>query len=102
MTSDTIADRFDNVRQRFEARLDALSADIRLFEARLDSFAQDNRRRAEEELETLRARRDDLRRRLGEAQDSASDAAADLEEGLEKAWSDIAQALDKARDRFKS
>ncbi|MCC5861202.1 MAG: coiled coil domain-containing protein [Gammaproteobacteria bacterium] len=87
--------------EKAKARLDQWEADIDRLKAKAEETQADSRIEYQHQLEALRAKRDEARRKLREAQDSSDDAWDDIKSGLDKAWDSIGKAFESARSRFK-
>ena len=87
-------------RQKLEARLDQWRAEIDKLEAKAVEAGADARIEYRDQLETLRGKQAEARRKLSELDDATSDAWQDLKGGIERAWTDLGDAVKKATQRF--
>ncbi|MGQ4878140.1 hypothetical protein ACOJCM_06155 [Billgrantia sp. LNSP4103-1] len=91
--------RRDEFIQRMKAQLDEWNAEIDALAARARQASTEAQARYQDDIERLRRRRDETRRRLEELQ-YASEAAWDaLQQGLDDAWELMRKALRDAQRR---
>jgi len=96
-----MATREDYVKQ-LSARLERWKEEIRSLEARIRG-AKDagEKARHERDLEEVRDKERQARRRLDEVKAASEEAWQDLRQGAERVWKSVDDALHKARSRFK-
>lgn len=87
-------------RQKLEARLDQWRAEIDKLEAKAAEARADARIEYEKQIEKLRGKQEDARRKLEELDKASGEAWKDLKSGLETAWDDLGRAVKSAVDRF--
>ncbi len=91
--------RRDEFIEQMKARLDEWNAEIDALAARARQAGAETQTRYHDDIERLKRRRDETRRRLEELQ-FASEAAWDsLQQGLDDAWELMRKALRDARRR---
>jgi len=54
----------------------------------------------EEKLKTLQERRDQMKQKLDQIDDSSEEAWSDIKEGVDNAWQSLNEAIKKARSHF--
>lgn len=87
--------------EKMKAKLDEWNADIDKLEARARDAEADARIRLHQQLDELKATREDAARRVRELQDAGSDAWESMRQGAEAAWEEMARAFRDASNRFK-
>lgn len=87
-------------RQKLEARLDQWRAEITKLEAKAAEASADTRIEYQKQIDNLRSKQDDARKKLAEFNEAGGQAREDLKSGLEKAWNDLGEAVRNARERF--
>ena len=87
--------------EKMKAKLDERNADIDKLEARARDAEADARIRLHQQLDELKATREDAARRVRELQDAGSDAWESMRQGAEAAWEEMARAFRDASNRFK-
>jgi uncharacterized coiled-coil DUF342 family protein len=95
-------DRRDAYIQKFEAQLAAWKADIDKLRAKADGASADAKLELMEQIDRLRAKRDEARDRLDEIRKAGEDSWGDLSERAEKAWGDLSAGIKEAINRFKA
>jgi predicted nucleic acid-binding Zn-ribbon protein len=95
----TIGDR-DALVADLKNKLDQANAKIDKLEARLQDVSANTRQQYEQEIDALKARRDAYQQRVLELQAASADAWSDLRSGLDEAWQNLADALEKAKTHF--
>ena len=91
----------DEYLRKMHSRLDRWSAEIDALAAKADLAEAETRAGYHKQLEVLRSRRDDARKRMEHLQQSGEGAWEDLKSGLELAWDAMGEAVDSAKSRFK-
>jgi hypothetical protein len=84
-----------------KAKLDEWNADIDKLEAQAKSAEADAQIRFQQQLDHLKATRDDAAKRLRELQDASADAWETMRQGAESAWEEMTKAFKDATGRFK-
>lgn len=84
-----------------KARLDKLDNELGQLEARAQQAKADTQARYQEQLMSLRSKRDQAKQKYTELQGAGENAWEHLKLGAEEAWSALKAALDKARSEFK-
>ncbi len=88
-------------REKFEAQLKELKVQMDLLEAKAGQVKAESKLELNNQIQTLRQKRDAVRSKLDEIKSSSGGAWKDLKAGLEKAADELKGALDKALDQFK-
>ena len=91
----------DLYRQKFEAKLKELKAQIGVLEAKAEQVKAESKLELKEQIQNLRRKRDSLDTNLDQLKQSSGDAWKDLKAGLESAREELKGALGKAMDQFK-
>lgn len=91
----------DLYRQKFEAKLKELKAQIGVLEAKADQVKAESKLELKAQIQKLRQKRDSLDKKLDQLKHSSGDAWKDLKAGLESASEELKGALGKAMDQFK-
>lgn len=87
-------------RQKIEAKLDEWKAEIDRLKAKARQKQVDVETEYKEELNTLREKREELKRKLDKLEDASEDAWEDIKEGIEKSRKEMKTAFDKALKKF--
>jgi uncharacterized coiled-coil DUF342 family protein len=87
--------------EKIKAKLDEWNADIDKLEAQARSAGADAQLRFYQQLDELKANRDDAVRQLREVQNASADAWETMRQGAEAAWEEMAKAFKDAADRLK-
>lgn len=87
-------------RQKLEARLDQWQAEIDKLQAKAAEASADARLEHDEQIQNLRRQQQEARDKLNKLEDAGSEASEDLKKGLEQAWDELGEAVDKAKKRF--
>lgn len=91
----------DLYREKFEAKLRELKAQIEVLEARADQLKAESKLELKQQIQSLRQQRDAIGKKLEQLQQSSGEAWKDLKTGLESAATELKGALGKAMDQFK-
>jgi uncharacterized coiled-coil DUF342 family protein len=91
----------DDYVRKMHAKLDQWSAEIEGLSARMEQAEAGTRAEYHRQIESLRSKRDDARKRLDALQHSSEGAWEDMRAGVEMAWTAIGEALSSAKSRFK-
>lgn len=86
--------------KNIKAQLDEWKADIDKLEARLKKTTSEVRIELKERIKDLRNQRDVVKQKLNEYQKSSIDAGGDIKEGLENAWKNLKESIEKAKSRY--
>jgi uncharacterized coiled-coil DUF342 family protein len=89
--------RRDEFVEQMKARLDEWNAEIDRLAERARQASGEARERYHDDIERLRRRRDETRRRLEELQHAGEAAWDSLQQGLEDAWELLRRALRDAQ-----
>ena len=86
--------------QRLKDKLDEWDADIDEFEAKAQQAKADIKYELEDQITSLKVKRDLAKLKLAEVVDAGEEAWQDIKEGADEAWSSLKAAVDKARSHF--
>lgn len=90
-----------NYQQTMEDRLGQIGAKIDELQARTQQAGADTRIKLEEQIETLKAKRDAVNQRLEEFNTAGESAWESLKVGLQNAWEDLNSAVEEAAAKFR-
>lgn len=90
----------DEYVEKLKAQLDEWSADIDVLEAKVRKADAELRIKYDEQIATLKDKREDAKVKLGEIQSSAGEAWKELKKGSDEAWDAIKHAIAEARKKF--
>lgn len=85
---------------QMKEKLDLLNAKIVELEAKANEKKGDARREFKAKLSGIRESKDQAERRLAELRLASQPAWEDVKRGAEQAWKSIADAVEKANERF--
>ena len=86
--------------EKLKNKLDEWDADIDEFEARARMAKADMKFELEDQITTLKVKRDLAKLKLSEIKDAGEEAWQDIKEGADEAWNSLREAIDKARAHF--
>ncbi|MCW0481106.1 coiled coil domain-containing protein [Gaoshiqia sediminis] len=86
---------------KLSAKLKEWDADIQQLEEKMERAKTKVRADYQEELDELRARKDEAREKLREIQEASGDAWEELKVGMEKSWDILSDAFKNAFEKFK-
>ena len=86
--------------EKLKDKLDEWDADIDEFEARARMAKADLKFELEDQITTLKVKRDLAKLKLAEVKDAGEEAWEDIKAGADEAWSSLKEAIDKARTHF--
>lgn len=86
--------------EKLKEKLDEWDAEIDEFEAKAQKTRADLTFELEDQINSLKVKRDLARLKLSELMDSGEEAWHDIKEGADEAWSSLKQAIEKARAHF--
>lgn len=95
-------ERKDAYIQKFEAQLASWKADIDKLRAKADGASADAKLELLDQLDKLRAKRDEARDRLDEIRRVGEEGFETLKEKGEQAWIDLSTGIRDAINRFKA
>jgi hypothetical protein len=87
--------------EKMKAKLDEWNADIAKLEAQAKQKEADARVSYQDQIETLKNRRNAAEEKLEKMRKGGSEAWSDLKEGLERAADSLSEALRSAQSRFR-
>lgn len=85
---------------KLKDKLDEWDADIDELEESAQKTKAELKFELEDQITSLKIKRDIMKLKLAEIRDSSEDAWKDLRAGAEEAWNDLKDAIDKARSHF--
>jgi hypothetical protein len=91
----------DAYRQKMRAQLKEWSAQMNLLEARLDNVSADLRIKRAEQLHELRAKHRAAAEKMKELGKSTGEAWEQVKEAADKMWDDFKAGLTEAQSKFK-
>jgi len=86
--------------EKLKVQLDAWNADIDKLEAKAAQAEAEAKIEYQNQLDELRAKRDDVRDKLSAMQQAGEGAWEDLKEGLENSWEILKMSFNKAKAGF--
>jgi len=86
--------------EKLKNKLDEWDADIDELEASALKTKADLKYELEDQVASLKIKRDIARAKLLELMDSGEDAWQDIREGVDEAWTSLKLAIEKARSHF--
>ena len=86
--------------EKLKNKLDEWDAEIDEFEANALKTKADLKYELEDQIASLKIKRDIARAQLLELMDSGEDAWEDIKEGVDEAWTNLKLAIEKARSHF--
>jgi len=86
--------------EKLKEKLDEWDADIDDFEDKAKKTKADLKFELDDQIKSLRLKRDIAELKFSEIKDASEDAWEDVKEGAEEAWSNLKDAIDKARSHF--
>ncbi len=87
--------------QKMQTKLKEWSSEIDKLKARADASETKIRTEYSRQVEELRARREDIRKRMEEMRDAGEESWQELRTGTEKAWNEMKTSLEKAVAKFR-
>jgi len=85
---------------KFKQKLDEWDADIDELEDRAQIAKADLKLELEDQITSLKLKRDIAKLKLSEIMEAGEEAWTDVKAGAEEAWSDLKLAIEKAMSRF--
>ncbi len=86
--------------EKFKEKLDEWDTDIDELEARAQQAKADMNNELDDQITSLRLKRDIARLKLSEIMDASEEAWEDVKGGAEEAWADLKDAMGKAKSHF--
>lgn len=87
--------------EKLKEKLDEWDCDIDELEAKAQKAKSDIKYEYEDQIKSLRLKRDLVQLKMSEIKDSSEEAWEDLKEGADEAWNNLKQALEKAWSHYK-
>ena len=87
--------------KKYEAQLKEWDARLDLLKAKAQKAGADVRIKHEDELESLKAKREAAHKMLAELGKRSENAWEDIKDGAEKVWDEMSKAMEKVAARFK-
>jgi hypothetical protein len=85
---------------KMDARLREWQANIDALRARADQVGAEQRIKYYEEIESLRTKQQRVHEKLEVLRTAGTDAWEEVKTGVEVAWSDLQDAVQRARDKY--
>jgi len=85
---------------KLKDKLDEWDADIDELEARAQKAKAGLQFELQDQITSLKLKRDIARLKLSEIRDAGEEAWEDIKAGAEEAWSDVKDAMEKAKSHF--
>jgi uncharacterized coiled-coil DUF342 family protein len=92
----------DDYVRKMHSKLDEWNADIDRLAAKAGEIKAEARAEYDKQIQDLRSKRADAKKKLEDAEKAGEDAWEDLKGGLELAWKAVGEAFDSAKSRFRS
>jgi len=86
--------------EKLKSKLDEWDADIDEFEANAKRTTAELRFEIEDQITSLKLKRDLVKLKLAEIVDAGEEAWEDVKQGADEAWSNLKEAVEKARSHF--
>lgn len=86
--------------EKFKEKLDEWDTDIDELEAKAQKAKAGMKNELDDQITSLRVKRDLARLKLSEIKDASEEAWEDVKGGAEEAWSDLKDAMGKAKSHF--
>ena len=86
--------------EKLKDNLDKWDADIDELEAQTQKAKADLESELEDQITSLKVKRDIAQLKLSEMMDASEEAWEDFKTGAEEAWADLRSAMEKARSHF--
>lgn len=86
--------------KKLEAKLEEWNADINKLKAKADSAEADTQLEYYKQIDVLRTKQDEAKKKLNELKDASDDAWEDLKVGIESAWESLGSSIKSAMSRF--
>jgi len=86
--------------QKMKAKLDELNAEVSRLEAKTRGAEANLRLKYHDEIQNLKARREEARAKLAEFKQAGDSAWEDLKIGIQGAWDILEEAIKSAKERF--
>jgi len=87
-------------RQKMSAELKLMQSDIDMLMAKAKKMDAETRAEIADQIDELKAKRDEARNKLDELEAAGSDAWRDLKDGVQAAWLDLGSAIRSTRRRI--
>ena len=87
--------------RKYEAKLEEWQAEIDKLRAQAKAASADSEIDQEAQIDELRQRRDEMQAQMEKLKSSQSEAWDDVKTGARKAWTEMSEAVGKARGRFR-
>ena len=85
---------------KFKVKLDEWDADIDELEDRAQKAKADLKFELDDQIRSLKLKRDIAKLKLSEIKDASEEAWEDVKAGAEEAWADVKDAMEKAKSHF--
>lgn len=86
--------------EKLKDKLDKWDTEIDELEARAQQATADMKNELDDQITSLRLKRDIARLKLSEIMDASEEAWEDVKDGAEEAWAELKDAMEKAKSHF--
>jgi phosphoenolpyruvate synthase/pyruvate phosphate dikinase len=90
----------DTYVEKLKARLDEWNADLDKLHAKAREATADQKLQFEKQMESVRARKDEVKQKLSEIQSAGENAWEQVKEGTDDAWNRLKEAVSKAKSEL--
>jgi hypothetical protein len=87
--------------EKFKTKLDEWDIEIDELEAKALKARSEIKYEVEDQLTSLRLKRDLARLKMAEVKDASEEAWVDIKEGADEAWGSLKEAIEKAWSHYK-
>ncbi|MBT8364561.1 MAG: hypothetical protein KJP23_07620 [Deltaproteobacteria bacterium] len=87
--------------QKLHAKIDEWNADIDRLKAKADQVEADAKIEYQEQIQTLKSKRDEIETKISELSRSGEEAWEDLKAGVDLAWEAMNEAIKSAASRLR-
>ncbi len=87
--------------QKLHAKIDEWNADIDRLKAKADQVEADAKIEYQEQIQTLKSKRDEIETKISELSRSGEEAWKDLKAGVDLAWEAMNEAIKSAASRLR-
>ena len=101
-TDPAVSSEIDEFVDRLRSQLKDWELQVEKLKTQSESLSGDAKTAINEQLEKMRAHRDDTTRKMKDLQDSSGEAWAEIRSGLESSWETMQDAFKRAREHFDS
>jgi predicted nucleic acid-binding Zn-ribbon protein len=87
--------------RKMQAKLEEWNSEIDTLAAKAGEVTADAKNAYNKQIDLLKVKQADARQKIEELQQAGGSAWEDLKSGIERAWTDLGEAIDLARSRFR-